>query len=444
MTVTALSPRYATYAGDGGTGPFPIPFRFFAAAEIKAAVVGPDGGREPLDALAVEGAGEPTGGAATTPRAILAGETLVLWAETALVQPADYIAADAFPAETHEAALDRLTLIAQDQARDLARAVKVELGGTPPALGTRDELIADVAAEVGAEALAQVTAAGASEVAGAVATIGATKAAAVAEINQVASAQADALGFAGGGLFDVIPESAGFDGGFAVTDVNGWTIKSADPETNKYWFVAGVAGPVVRMRVPGVDWSGEDQAFRVYQQPQWYSTPTAVLSAAAAFLQSGKYIPNESSPTPPSGNLFALTTGDIRNTTSGVTITKQAALGPTGLTPNSAVQGVHTTTSAFRFLNDAIPPDTWDLTVKVKGVAAGTTNVRRGATASLTSDTVSDAVWKALPAIHQGSCPMVCWPSTTKYAATEAIRQRCFTTSCKVIRSATHPPGRTR
>lgn len=130
MTVTAPSPRFAAFAGDGGSGPFPLPFRFLDAADVQAVVVAADGGREVLAGLVLEGAGDPEGGQATTPRAIAAGETLILWTDTALTQPADYIAADAFPAETHEAALDRLTLIAQDQRRDLGRALSAPPGDT--------------------------------------------------------------------------------------------------------------------------------------------------------------------------------------------------------------------------------------------------------------------------------------------------------------------------
>ena len=391
MTVTAPSPRYAAYAGDGGSGPFPLPFRFLAEAEVKAAVVSSDGAREALEGLVVEGANDPGGGQATTPRAILPGETLVLWTETALVQPADYIAADAFPAETHETALDRLTLIAQDLRRDVDRAFKVELGDVTFPLGTRDELITDVAALVGAEALAQVAMAGEAAETSASAAIVGQKNAALNHIEQVGAGVADSLGISGGTLIDIVPALAGFDEGWYVTDPNGWTI-AANFRGNP-----GTVGDAVRQKVPGADWSGLPSAFRVYEQPQWHLTPTAVLSAKAAFLDSGRYMANESSLTPPSGNLFALTTGDIRNTSSGVNITKQAAPGPAGLAPNSAVQGLHTTTSAFRFLNDIIPADAWDLTLKVRGTAVGTTNVRRGAAAALTSDTVTDVTWKALP-----------------------------------------------
>lgn len=130
MTVTAPSPRFASFAGDGGSGPFPLPFPVLAAGEVKAVVIAADGARQPLEGLDVEGAGQPEGAQATTPRAIAVGETLVLWTDTALVQPADYIAADAFPAQTHEAALDRLTLIAQDQRRDLDRALAAPPGDT--------------------------------------------------------------------------------------------------------------------------------------------------------------------------------------------------------------------------------------------------------------------------------------------------------------------------
>lgn len=128
MTVTAPSPRIAAFAGDGGSGPFPLPFRVLEAADVRAVVIAGDGARAPLEGLVIEG--EAGAVQVRTPRAIAVGETLVLWADTALVQRADYIAADAFPAETHEAALDRLTLIAQDQRRDLARALAAPPGDT--------------------------------------------------------------------------------------------------------------------------------------------------------------------------------------------------------------------------------------------------------------------------------------------------------------------------
>jgi hypothetical protein len=187
MTVSATSTRTVSYAGDGGSGPFPIPFRVLEANDLKAAVVADDGTRTALEAFTVTGAGALSGATVTTAEPIGLGDTLVLWTETALVQPADYLAGDAFPAETHEAALDRLTLIAQDARRDLDRSFKVAIGDDVPEDTTYDALVDDVADAVSAEAISLINAAGAAQ-AGLVNTSGSTQ---VGVVNAAGEAQVD-------------------------------------------------------------------------------------------------------------------------------------------------------------------------------------------------------------------------------------------------------------
>lgn len=53
------------------------------------------------------------------------GVTIVLLRDTNLTQETDYIANDPFPAETHEAALDKLTLQQQELQEELNRALKI-------------------------------------------------------------------------------------------------------------------------------------------------------------------------------------------------------------------------------------------------------------------------------------------------------------------------------
>ena len=159
MTVSAQTPRHVRYLGDGGAGPFAIPFPFLEAADIRASLTAADGVTLPLTGLVVTGAGDPDGGAAVTPAPVLTGQTLTLWSATAMVQPMDYIAADAFPAESHEAALDRLTLIAQDLQRDLDRSFKVALGEPPPVDASFDAAVQSAAEQVTPAALAQIDAA---------------------------------------------------------------------------------------------------------------------------------------------------------------------------------------------------------------------------------------------------------------------------------------------
>ena len=193
MTVSAFSSRTVSYAGDGGSGPFPLPFRVLEATDLKAVVVAADGTRTVLEGLLVEGVGEPSGAEATTAEPVAPGETLVMWTDTAPVQPADYLAGDAFPAETHEAALDRLTLIAQDLRRDVGRAFKVAIGDEAAADLSYAEFLAETGAAVGDEAVALVAAAGGTQVA----VIEAAGAAQVADIEAAGEAQDAAIQTAG-------------------------------------------------------------------------------------------------------------------------------------------------------------------------------------------------------------------------------------------------------
>ena len=56
--------------------------------------------------------------------------TVVLLRDTNLTQGVDYIANDAFAAETHEAALDKLTLQIQEAQEELDRSIKLSRTNT--------------------------------------------------------------------------------------------------------------------------------------------------------------------------------------------------------------------------------------------------------------------------------------------------------------------------
>ena len=56
------------------------------------------------------------------------GTRLVIYRDTDIVQETDYISGDPFPAETHERALDRLTMIAQEIGSGTDRSIKVPVG----------------------------------------------------------------------------------------------------------------------------------------------------------------------------------------------------------------------------------------------------------------------------------------------------------------------------
>jgi hypothetical protein len=61
----------------------------------------------------------------TTGNVPASGETVVILRKLTLTQATDYVANDPFPAESHEDALDRLTMIAQQHDEAIGRALKV-------------------------------------------------------------------------------------------------------------------------------------------------------------------------------------------------------------------------------------------------------------------------------------------------------------------------------
>jgi len=71
----------------------------------------------------VTGAGSPSGGTVTFVTAPASTDTVVIIRDPALTQLVDYIANDTFPAETHERALDLLTMITQRLSDRVGRSI---------------------------------------------------------------------------------------------------------------------------------------------------------------------------------------------------------------------------------------------------------------------------------------------------------------------------------
>ena len=132
MTLSTTANK-VSYAGDGTTVSFAIPFLFLENAHISA-VLHDAAGTETTWALNTEftltGAGAAAGGTLTvvvspsdyTPAA---GETLVIRRVVPETQETDYPEGGAFPASAHEQALDKLTMLVQQHAEEIARALKV-------------------------------------------------------------------------------------------------------------------------------------------------------------------------------------------------------------------------------------------------------------------------------------------------------------------------------
>lgn len=129
MTVSSTISRTA-YAGNGSTSSFAIPFMFMKDSDLEV-VLRSSSGAETLLSISTDytlsGAGEQHGGVCSLESAPHAGEVLVIRRNPAMVQEVDYLENDAFPAQSHESALDLLTMICQSLSERLDRTVSLRL-----------------------------------------------------------------------------------------------------------------------------------------------------------------------------------------------------------------------------------------------------------------------------------------------------------------------------
>lgn len=130
MTI-AKTGTSASYAGNGATTAFAFPYRFLQDNDLQVYIVVTDG-TATLQTLTtdytVSNNGDETGGTVTMIVAPASGETLLIERQTDQTQSADYVNNDPFPAETHEDALDKLTLIAQEEGADGDRHITFPAG----------------------------------------------------------------------------------------------------------------------------------------------------------------------------------------------------------------------------------------------------------------------------------------------------------------------------
>ena len=126
MTISSLNVKNS-YNADGSTTSFAYTFPIHSTAELKV-ILRAANGTETIQTLTTHysivdnGA---SGGQVNFVSAPASGIAVVLLRDTNLTQETDYIANDPFPAETHEAALDKLTLQQQELQEELDRALKI-------------------------------------------------------------------------------------------------------------------------------------------------------------------------------------------------------------------------------------------------------------------------------------------------------------------------------
>ena len=135
MTISTTTTKNS-YSGNGSTTAFNYTFFIPTSTDIQV-IVRSSTGTETVKSegtgstnYSITGVGNSGGGTVTFVTAPASGETVVLRRNTAKTQATDYVANDPFPAESHESALDKLTIIGQDLQEQVDRSIKLSRTNT--------------------------------------------------------------------------------------------------------------------------------------------------------------------------------------------------------------------------------------------------------------------------------------------------------------------------
>lgn len=127
MTVSSATAT-ATYTGNGTTTAFTVPFHFLVDGDVKISQKSAATGAVSVLTLGTDysltGAGSTSGGTATLVTAPATGDTIYIERNVPEVQETSYPEGGPFPAASHEKAMDRLTMIAQQNTT----AINLKLG----------------------------------------------------------------------------------------------------------------------------------------------------------------------------------------------------------------------------------------------------------------------------------------------------------------------------
>ena len=126
MTVSSLTVKNS-YNADNTTTSFAYTFPIHSTSELTV-ILRASNGTETIQTITTHYSivdNGSAGGQVIFGTAPATGNTVVLLRDTNLTQETDYIANDPFPAETHEAALDKITLQQQELQEELDRAIKI-------------------------------------------------------------------------------------------------------------------------------------------------------------------------------------------------------------------------------------------------------------------------------------------------------------------------------
>jgi hypothetical protein len=131
MTVSSLTVKNS-YNGDNTTTAFSFTFPIHGGNElqvIERSALGTETVKSLNTHYTITDNGA-AGGTVTFGTAPATGTTIVLLRDTSLTQEVDYVSNDPFPAETHEGALDKLTLQVQEVQEEVNRSLKISRTNT--------------------------------------------------------------------------------------------------------------------------------------------------------------------------------------------------------------------------------------------------------------------------------------------------------------------------
>lgn len=144
MTVTTQTNR-ASYDGNGVTTAFTIPFRILEATHVKVitrvVATGVETEKVYSADYTVSGADNPTA-TLNMNAAPATGTKVIVLRSVPATQEKDYVEGDAFPAESHEKGLDKLTMLLQQISEIIGRAIIVSPGSDATGLDKRAVLVA--------------------------------------------------------------------------------------------------------------------------------------------------------------------------------------------------------------------------------------------------------------------------------------------------------------
>lgn len=123
----------ASYTGNGSTTSFSIPFYFLVDSDVSVLHKTAAGVTAPWvlnSDYTLSGAGVEAGGTITPTVVLPQDDVIYIARDVDVVQQTEYPVNSSFPASSHEKALDRLTMIAQQQQTDLALTLKRDPLGT--------------------------------------------------------------------------------------------------------------------------------------------------------------------------------------------------------------------------------------------------------------------------------------------------------------------------